>query len=260
MAEGAAAAAEAPEVKRYAKADLEAFVSGKFKTFCKEKCAQCGKPATKRFSTSMSFVVSKMLESFWCPECGRILCELCRHDHTCERLDQQKERNKHLTHEQLAAQLAEAEALKQAAEAEKKAAARRVAEAEEQQRLMRKDRRQVLARKAKCVEDFLQGISRDTTTTEARGPRVRDELFELYTRAKRISLTLYNEYEHPTLPGLADDDWESIKEIYARARELTGMFIAVEGQPLDMRNPWDPPPPAGDVPDADGAGLGRGLL
>merc|ERR1719367_1781744 len=51
----------------------------------------------------MSFVVSKMLHSFWCPECGRVLCETHRHQHTCERLDQQKERNGHLTHEQLAA-------------------------------------------------------------------------------------------------------------------------------------------------------------
>lgn len=256
----AEAAAEGAEVKRYAKADLEAYVTNQFKTFCKEKCVECGKPATKRYSTSMSFVVSKMLESFWCNECGRVLCEKCRYQHTCERLDQQKERNKHLTHEQLAAQMAEAEALKQAAEDEKKAAARREAVAEEQQRLIRKDRRQVLARKAKCVEDFLQGISRDTDANAARGPRARDELLELYTRAKRIALTLYNEFEHPTLPGLADDDWESCKEIYARARELTGMFIMVEGQPLDMRNPWDPPPAEGEVPDADPAGLGRGLL
>jgi len=254
-------AAAGDNVARFAKADLEAYVKDQFKKFCKEKCVECGKPATKRFSGNMSFVVSQMLATFWCPECGRILCEPHRYQHTCERLDLQKERNKHLTHEQLAAQLAEAEALKQAKEEQRKAEARMVAEAEEQQRLVRKDRRQVLARKAKCVEDFLQGISRDTTANEARGPRLRDELFELYTRAKRISLTLYNEYEHPTLPGLADSEWEAIKEIYARATELTGMFVAVEGEPLDMRNAWDPPPPAGEEgADADGAGLGRGLL
>uniref|UniRef100_A0A7S2BG31 Uncharacterized protein n=1 Tax=Alexandrium andersonii TaxID=327968 RepID=A0A7S2BG31_9DINO len=251
---------EVAEVKRWPKADLQAYVSGQFKTFCKEKCAECGKPATKRFSTSMSFVVSNMLDSFWCNECGRVLCEKCRYQHTCERLDQQKERNKHLTHEQLAAQLAEAEAQKQAIEDEKKAEARREAMAQEKERLVRKERRQVLAHKAKVVEDFLQGISRDTDTNAARGARARDELLELYTRAKRIALTLYNEFEHPSLPGLADDDWESVKEIYARARELTGMFIVVEGQPLDMRNPWDPPPAEGEAQDADPAGLGRGLL
>lgn len=263
MADGSAAAAggEVAEVKRWPKADLEAFVKGQFKAFCKEKCAQCGKPATKRFSTGMSVVVINMVDTFWCKECGRILCEKCRYQHTCERLDQQKERNKHLTHEQLAAQIAEAEALKEAAEEEKAAAARKIAEAEEQQRLIRKDKRALIARKAKAVEDFLQGISRDTEANEARGTRVRDELFELYTRAKRISLTLYNEYEHPTLPGLAEDDWQQVKEIYVRARELTHMYVLFEDRPLDMRNPWDPPPePEGGPGAADGAGLGRGLL
>lgn len=252
------------EVKRFAKADLEAFVTGTFKTFCKEKCAECGAPATKRFSTSMSFVVSKMLESFWCPECGRVLCEKHRYQHTCEKLDQQKARNKNLTHEQLAAQLAEAEALKQAAEDAKKAEARREAEALEQQRLVRKDRRAMLARKAKCVEDFLQGFLRDTDANAARGPRVRDELFDMYGRSKRLSLTLYNEYEHPSGPDLAEDDWREVKTIYERAKELTGMFVTVEGQPLDMRNPWDAPEadPAGGAAGGAGdqGGLGRGLM
>lgn len=249
------------EVRRYAKADIEALVKDKFKTFCKEKCAQCGKPATKRFANTMSFVVGQMLNTYWCNECGRVLCESCRDQHTCERLDQQKERNKNLTHEQLAAQMAEVEARKLAAEEEQKAEARRVAEAEEQQRLIRKDRRHLIARKAKHVEDFLQGISRDTDSTASRGPAWRNELLELYTKARRIALTLYNEFEHPTLPGLAEEDWDDMKGIYTRAREMTGMFIAVEGQPLDMRNPWDPPPPeGGEAGDADGAGLGRGLL
>merc|ERR1719245_813259 len=156
----------------------------------------------------MSVVVVNMLDSFWCPECGRVLCEPHRFQHTCERLDQQKEKNKHITHEQLAAQIAEAEALKAAAEEEKRNEARRIAVAEEEKRLERKNRREILARKASAVEDFLQGISRDTVANERRGTRVTEELFELYTRAKRISLTLYNEYEHPTLPGLADEDWQ----------------------------------------------------
>ena len=36
-------------------------------------------------------------------------------------------------------------------------------------------------------------------------------------------------------------DWEEVKEIYASARELTGMFVMTDEGPLDMRNPWDPP-------------------
>merc|ERR1719433_954537 len=209
VAGGAAAAGgagEAETVRRFAKADIEDLVYNQFKSaFLKERCAECGKPATKRYSKTMSFVVAQMLDAYWCNECGRVLCDACRYQHRCERLDQQKERNKHLTKEQLAAQLAEAEALKQAAEDAKKAEARRKAEAEEQQRLVRKDRRALLARKAKCVEDFLQGFLRDAEANAARGPRARDELFDMYGRSKRLSLTLYNEYEHPSGNELAED-------------------------------------------------------
>ncbi|CAK0846147.1 unnamed protein product [Prorocentrum cordatum] len=206
-----------------------------------------------------------MLDSFWCPECGRVLCESHRHQHTCERLDQQKERNKHIsksfsssgvTKEQLQAEMAEAEARREAADEERRNAARRRAVEEDSQRQERKGRRLVLAQKARSVEGFLQGVSRDTDANERRGRRATDELLELYTRARRISLTLYNEYEHPSLPGLADEDWEGMKEIYARARELTGMHVMTEDGPLDMRNPWDPPPPPeeGGPADLDGAG------
>mmetsp|Transcript_15270 Transcript_15270/g.40715 ORF Transcript_15270/g.40715 Transcript_15270/m.40715 type:complete len:260 (-) Transcript_15270:288-1067(-) len=252
----------AQDVKRYAKADIQALVSKEYKTFLKEKCAECGKRATKRFTDTMSLLVVDMLDSFWCPECGRVLCESHRHQHTCERLDQQKERNKHITKEQLQAEMAEAEARREAADEERRNAARRRAVEEDSQRQERKGRRLVLAQKARSVEGFLQGVSRDTDANERRGRRATDELLELYTRARRISLTLYNEYEHPSLPGLADEDWEGMKEIYARARELTGMHVMTEDGPLDMRNPWDPPPPPeeGGPADLDGAGLGRGLL
>merc|ERR550532_833172 len=79
----------------------------------------------------MSMVVIHMLDSCWCHECGRLLCEKHRYQHTCERLDQQKERNKHLTKEQLAAQLAEAEARKKEAEEQQKLEQRVAAEAAE---------------------------------------------------------------------------------------------------------------------------------
>merc|ERR1711904_465710 len=134
---------------------------------------------------------------------GRVLCESHRYQHTCERLDQKRKR---------------------------------------------KDQRKLLAGKAKMVDDFLQSMSRaaaENDSTPARPVRgaARDELFGLYERAKRLSLRLYNEYEEPTIPGLPEEDWESVKTIYRRATELTGMFASVDGQPLDLRNPWDPPPP-----------------
>lgn len=228
------------EVKRYTRDELEAFVSSKPKTFCKQRCAECGEYATKRFSGTSSFVVKSMLDTCWCSECGRLLCESHRHQHTCERIDQQKEKNRTLTHEQLRAQMEEAEALKAAMEEQQKSAQRAEAEAAEAQRQQRKEKRKILASKAKRVEDFLQAMSRDTEMNLR--PQRLDELLELYTRAKRISLTLYNEFEHPSHQGLAQDDWDDVKAIYQRAVEITGRFAAVDGEPLDMRNYWDPPP------------------
>lgn len=256
-------AAETEEVTRWVKDDLEAYVSGKFKTFCKEKCSECGKPATKRFATSMSFVVSKMCDSFWCNECGRILCESCRYQHTCERLDQQKERNAKITHEVLAQQLFEAEAYKEMREEEQRAEGRKEKDAYEQERMVRKERRKTMAMKAKNVEDFLQGITRDLEAQEARSRLVREELLNFYPSAKRLALTLYNDFEHPASQGLLDEEWEEVKTIYTRASEIAHAFVMdrESGMPLDMRNPWDPPPPLSqDIPDADGGALGRGLL
>mmetsp|Transcript_40476 Transcript_40476/g.116342 ORF Transcript_40476/g.116342 Transcript_40476/m.116342 type:complete len:266 (+) Transcript_40476:124-921(+) len=264
---GASPEGEAIAFTRYAKADIEDLVKNRFKTeFLKEKCAECGCMATKRFKGTMSVIVAQMLDSFWCNECGRVLCESHRYQHTCERLDEQKERNKNISREALAAQMAEAERLKEAAEEEKRATARAAAALAEKERLIRKGKREVIAKKARVVEDFLMQFTRPAAvdgTTQVHGARVRDELFELYSRAKRIALTLYNEFEHPTSPELPEQDWEDVKDIYERAKELTHMFAAVEGQPLDMHNPWDPPPPPeelGRTAALDGAGLGRGLL
>eukprot|EP00929_Paragymnodinium_shiwhaense_P038564 TRINITY_DN20361_c0_g1_i1.p1 TRINITY_DN20361_c0_g1~~TRINITY_DN20361_c0_g1_i1.p1 ORF type:complete len:260 (+),score=55.10 TRINITY_DN20361_c0_g1_i1:76-855(+) len=237
-------------VQRFTKSDLEALTTpGKWKPFCKTKCGQsgCDVMATKRFNSSMPFVVSKMHETFWCPECGRILCEKHRANHTCERLDQQKERNANMTPEQIAARMAEAEKLQTAKEEEEKLARRVIAQKEEAERSARKAKRKIIAGKAKIVEDFIQQMSRrqaDNAST-GRATAVRDQLFELYPKSKRLSLTLYNEYEEPTKPGLAEEEWEEVKTIYLRARELTGAFAAVDGQPLDLRNPWEPPPENG---------------
>jgi len=253
-------ASEDGGVQRYTKQDLDDLVTNKYKTFTKLKCAECNADACKRFNGMMSFVAKQMLDTCWCNECGRVLCDKHRYSHTCERLDQQKERNKNITKEELARQLAEAEALKQAAEDAKKDEARAAAEIVERQRLERKGKRELLAKKAKIVENFLQGISRNPALMEARGTRARDELLDLYTKARRISLTLYNEYEHPTLPDLAVDDWEEVKEIYSRAVELSGMRAATEDGPLDMRNPWDPPPDEATDTGAQDIGLGRGIL
>eukprot|EP00927_Polykrikos_kofoidii_P034608 TRINITY_DN29331_c0_g2_i1.p1 TRINITY_DN29331_c0_g2~~TRINITY_DN29331_c0_g2_i1.p1 ORF type:complete len:285 (-),score=73.65 TRINITY_DN29331_c0_g2_i1:273-1058(-) len=241
----AVAGDEAPSVERFMRKDIEEMIAPPvFKAFCKRKCAECGEAATKRFNKSMPLMVKSMIETFWCPECGRLLCEKHRHQHTCELLDQQKERNKRMTKEQIAAEIAEAEARREAEEEKQKAAKRIVAEADDAQRRQRKEKRKIMASKAKTVDDFVQAMSRRfaDTASGGRSTAVRDELFELYGQAKRLSLTLYNEYEDPTIPGLPEEDYEAVKTIYRRATEITGMFASVDGQPLEMRNPWDAPP------------------
>ena len=32
-------------------------------------------------------------DTFWCSDCGRVLCDSHRYQHTCERLDAMKEKN-----------------------------------------------------------------------------------------------------------------------------------------------------------------------
>lgn len=50
------------------------------------------------------------------------------------------------------------------------------------------------------------------------------------------------------MPGLKDDSWGEVVAAYQRASQLTGLVITIEGQNLEMRNPWDPEP-SGDSAD-----------
>lgn len=231
--------------KFFMRQELEDMVCKEFKpVFLKQRCAVCNNLAVKkRFKESMPAIVVGMLETFWCKDCGRICCEKCLYSHTCEKLEQEKEKRKHLTGEQLAAQIAEAEAIKAAAEEQKKTEKRAKAEADEARRREMKDKRKLLAYKAQTVSGFVQHAALDTDANAVRGTRVRDELLEIYTKVNRASLRLYNEYESPSVVGLDEEEWELVKTSYKRAVQLLGMIAMVDGQPLDLRNPWDPPDP-----------------
>lgn len=228
----------------FTREEMEAKVSTQFKEFCKLKCAQCGQPATKRFSKSMSFVVKNMIETFWCKECGRLLCEKHRDNHTCEKFDAEKERLRKMSVEDVKRQMIEAEERKTAAEAAAKDEERAKAEEANRKVVEMQNRRKQLAGKAQQVERFLQGVSRDVEFAQRRGKKAHDEILELYTKVSRIALFLYNEIEAPSVKGrTADEEWNELKEAYERARELTGMIIMHDGAPLNMRNHWDPPDP-----------------
>eukprot|EP00930_Biecheleria_cincta_P100221 TRINITY_DN91848_c0_g1_i1.p1 TRINITY_DN91848_c0_g1~~TRINITY_DN91848_c0_g1_i1.p1 ORF type:complete len:261 (-),score=59.42 TRINITY_DN91848_c0_g1_i1:36-785(-) len=224
----------------FTKEELEDFITKDKKAFLKTPCAECGGSCglAKKYKETMAVIVKNMLDNFWCRDCGRVLCDKDRYQHTCEVIDAAKEKNAKITKESLAQQLADDEARKAAVEAAAKAERIRAAEILEQEKSQRKAKRKILAQKAKQVESFIQQRSRDTTgLSESK----KNQMLELYPRASRISLALYNQFEHPDNTEVGGQDWEDIKEIYAKARELTGMIIMTEDGPLDMRNPWDPP-------------------
>lgn len=226
----------------FTREEMEAKVSGQFKEFCKLKCAQCQQRATKRFEKSMSFVVKNMIETFWCKSCGRLLCEKHRDSHTCEKFDAEKERLRKMTAEEVKQQMIDTEERKEAAAAAAKDEERAKAEEANRKVVEMQNRRKTLAGKAQQVERFLQGVSRDVEFPQRMGKKAHEEILELYTKTSRIALFLYNEIESPTVKGrIADEEWAELKEAYERARELTGMVIMYDGQPLSMRNSWDPP-------------------
>lgn len=236
----------------FTKDALEAFITEKKKDFLKTPCAQCGGSAklAKKYKDTMIMIIKQMSDQYWCRDCGRILCDTCRYNHTCEVVDAEKEKRKNMDPKALCKQMEEAEERKIAVEAAKKDEERRAMEVLESQKSERKAKRKILATKAKHVENFIQQFARDPT---GRPQRVHDELLALYPKASRISLSLYNEFEHPSSQEVGGEDWEEMKDIYARSRELTGAHIMTEEGPLDMRNPWDPPPPnlIGTTPQED---------
>jgi cell division protein FtsB len=183
-------------------------------------------------------MVETMLDTFWCDKCGRITCEKHRSQHTCERQDFLAAKRRAMTVEQVAAEVAEKEHRRQQAEAEAEALKAAANRAISEGFLERKARRKLIASKSTHVANFLQRAS-----IEAAPGRGKQELLELYTKASRANLALWNEVETPTVPGLLDHVWAEVAAAYGRGSEVTGLQVRLEDGPLDLRNPWDPPPP-----------------
>ncbi|CAD7954827.1 unnamed protein product [Amoebophrya sp. A120] len=261
-----------PDNPRYPhRQQIEKFVADSFKEFVKAKCGHCGNRATKRFAKSMSFVVTSMVESFWCPDCGRILCENCRYsNHNCEKVELEMEKRKNLTPEEIKADLE-----KKALEEQIREQAKLDEEYAEKEKLaqgvqQRKFRRKIYAQKAKMVEDFLQQFLRTNVAQNSSvgGPVpgmtgntgqggggfggsgggatipsvVRKELMDdLFPKSKTLSLQLYNDYEHPASNELLKEEWKEVQRIYARTVELTGMRLRdpESGGPLEMTHSWE---------------------
>jgi len=213
----------------------------KFKQFTKLPCAQCGLAACKRFSGSGPLVVKSMIDTFWCKECGRLLCEQHRHAHTCERHEAKKETLAAMAPEKLKARMEEENKRKAAAEEAAKAPQRAAVIAADE----RRRRRYALAEKANLVAEFVQLTARE----EGRPQEESRELLSMYTRANRLRNFLWNEYDSPTLPNIAEEEWRELKLIYARLTEMLAVVLAVpangnweepdEWVEIDMINYWE---------------------
>ena len=119
-AASSASSADAAPQATFTKDEVLAMLTAdKFKKFAKKKCGECGVACMKRFASSSPMIVKPMLNTFWCKECGRLLCENHRQQHTCERVDAEKARKQAMTHEQIAEEVAKAEMQKELADAEK---------------------------------------------------------------------------------------------------------------------------------------------
>lgn len=217
---------------------LQASIIADRRAFLKCLCGQCGRTAGlgPKYKDALAPVLCSMREKYWCRDCGRVLCDSHRYDHTCERVDAEKQARISLPREELRRRMAEAEVAKAATESAKRDGERKRMETFERQKADRKAKRKVLAAKAKLVERFVQQCARDS---DAWPRKVHDELLALYPKASRISLALSNEFEHPSSQEVGGEVWEEMKAIYTRSQELLGITILTDEGPLDMTNPWD---------------------
>ncbi|CAD7922156.1 unnamed protein product [Amoebophrya sp. A25] len=238
------------EPKRYLhRGQLEKYIETDYKQFCKELCHFCKeKKATKRFAKTMSFITITMADAFWCPDCGRILCEQCRYGpHGCERIEGEKERNKNKTAEEIREEM-ESRALKERAKEEaleddKRMERERLAE----ETSKRKFRRKVYAEKSKMIEQTMQQWLRTVISSSAASATAfsqggtRKEVEDMFEKIKRLALQLYNDWEHPAQNCLLKDEWREVQQIYRRFVEISGVQVRdpESGGPLQMVHPWE---------------------
>ena len=79
--------------KLYSEEEVKKLLSSEnYKKFCKKKCGQCNAAAFKKYTKMSPLVVRAQIGSFWCKECGRLLCEAHRNQHTCEKEDAEERR------------------------------------------------------------------------------------------------------------------------------------------------------------------------
>lgn len=224
-------------IATYTQAEVAELCSpGKFKQFLKKKCGECGGSGFKvKYGKVSPLVVRAQISTFWCKECGRLLCEQHRHAHTCEAADARAARRRAMTGEEIreAARREEASRLDAEAKAEAEKAVAREARAATFH--LWKTRRKNAASKSTHVANFVQRIA-----TQAEAGRTRDALLTMYTTCNRINLRLWNEVDTPS-SRFDFEAWAELKAVYARACDTSGLVLTIDGVPLELEEDHVPP-------------------
>jgi hypothetical protein len=176
-----------------------------------------------------------MIDTFWCKDCERLLCEAHRLLHTCEKKMMEQERRKNISAEQIQREVLEMELSKKQFEAEEAFAKKQKADADSARYQTNKLRRKVIAGKSTHIANFIQRLCQDPERTM----QAKAGLLELYPVANRINLQLWNEFESPTIQGLAQEEWDRIAGLYDQACELSGLELILDGQRFETRNSWE---------------------
>uniref|UniRef100_A0A6S8C2M1 AN1-type domain-containing protein n=1 Tax=Aureoumbra lagunensis TaxID=44058 RepID=A0A6S8C2M1_9STRA len=204
------------------------------KKFLKKKCAytDCNAKFKLRFGQSSALIVRPQIGTFWCKDCGRLLCEKHRADHDCEVLKIALERSQKLTASEILEQVKRKEEEKIAAEEQLQKLKQAEKEAKAAHYQMWKHRRQIAAGKSTHVTNFVQRLS-----VQANEGQTRDQLLDLYTSCNRLNLRLWNEVTSPT----SQFDYESYEKLidnYTQIKQISGMICTVDGMPLDLTIDW----------------------
>lgn len=196
----------------------------------------------KPFAAGGPLIAKNCIDSFWCADCGRLLCSKHRSHqlHTCEKHNAELQSKRTLNKDQIAAELAQSKA---AAEAEAERHRIEGVKAELQKKrdtaayFEIKRRRDVVAGKANNVASFIQGIARKSVED---GHRDREELGELWQTAMRLATVLANECHTPTVSGqLNVEAWNDCFRTYSRAVELSQTELTIDGERLTLQHSWD---------------------
>ncbi|KAJ1444369.1 hypothetical protein M885DRAFT_553117 [Pelagophyceae sp. CCMP2097] len=171
----------------YTEAEVQALLfADKWKAFLKMRCGECNAMAFKKFAKTSPLVVRAIVSTFWCKDCGRILCESHRSLHTCERRDALLERQRNTPPEQIMREAKEAADQRDRAAA----AALQLKKAEDDIKSTKyhlwKGRRRICAGKSSTVVTFLQRCAVQTEASHRQ-----DELLRLYSSSNVINLSLW---------------------------------------------------------------------